>query len=191
MFVPSNLPYSTGGKQRRQIKHNICTTTSPRNAVGRMRKFTSLLGVIILVIVEQGPSTIKHQHLPSAAVLFFPHPVTNQNRIMSVTVEGWHRQPKGHQQPGPTAWAVKGLRAKEASCQWRNHLFQTRRSSLSPPRLGSFREKKERRNPSDVRSTGKKKKKKLVASLLSSQVTNEKEYKVVNPPKIILFLAKV
>lgn len=115
MYVPSDLPHSTAGKQRRQIKQCMGQNQSMKCSAENKEVQVFFLGVIILVTVEQGPITIKHEHLlPTAMFLFFPCPVMNQNRITSVTGEGRHRQPEGRQQPGPTAWAVKRLRAREA-----------------------------------------------------------------------------
>lgn len=95
-------------------------------------------------------------------LLPLPTSVMSWKRSRSVTVKGWHKEHKGHQWPIPTAWAVNGLRAKEAWCWWLNHLPETRWSALCCPHEAVLEEKKERRNRREVRSIEKKRKKKLL-----------------------------
>lgn len=68
----------------------------------------------------------------------------HQKRIMSVTVEGWHKQPKGHKLTGPTAWAVKGLRVKEALWLAAEPFASDKMEQTVPTKTKHFQEKTER-----------------------------------------------
>lgn len=67
-----------------------------------------------------------------------------QKRIMSVTVEGRHKQPKGHKLTGPTAWAVKGLRVKEALWLAAEPFASDKMEQTVPTKTKHFQEKTER-----------------------------------------------